>query len=516
MFERFSRVIKNLTVVCFAVLGGMFLLMPAETVAPVIISNRIIFVVAAVVAFFYFVRARKAQDQGKELSPISKPLMLLIFGDLFLFQVFLCINISFRTTWDPQALWYCARYAAIRDLDGMRNMASYLSIYPNNLFLVWVYSLVFYWNECVLHITRDTLNLLQIMQCLISTLTAYLIYKTTRNITEDEKTSRIALVLYILLTGISAWLVIPYSDSTGLILPVLLLFIITNVTKADNKVKRYVLVCVEGILTYASYKIKPEIVIVIVAMVIIEAIYLISNRKNLKYVKERINCVIIFIAGMILSFVLVNAATDSMGYELDPEAELGWQHFLMQGMNESSRGGNSDSDRDFSLSIATKAERDSANLQVAGNRIREMGAGRFIKLLCIKVYRAFSSGNFGFGGVGAGFYHEYSTPRLGKISIILRSIFWEKDVFEGTSVRSYYWIYTLLKQFMWVLILAMVPFGIRNTKTDKSSMILVLALLGVFVYFMLLESHPRYMLVQSPLLCICAAKGVTSGVSNKQ
>ena len=425
---------------------------------------------------------------------------------LFAIQVFLCLNISFRTTWDPRAVMYSAYFAAIGEAEGMRNMAEYLSIYPNNLLIVWIYSIFYFWNECVFHFTGDTLILLQVFQCVLSSLTALFVYLCEKKLGYSEKTARLAMLFYILLTGLSAWLVIPYTDSTGILLPVLI-FYLTILSNDATGVKLYSFMFLLGFVGYFSYKIKPEIVIVLIAYICVNLVEWIRKKEYKR---------LVFMAcGIITCMVLVNIAIESMHYELDKEAEMGWQHFIMQGVNEKSNGSNSDSDLELSKSFKTKAERDAFNLKTAKERVEEMGLQGYARLLCVKIYVPFTSGTFGWGGVGKSFYDETYYPKFGRVTKFLRSVFWEKEAID--SRVSLYGVYAFLKQLLWnTLIGGMFLSILLRRSINKNEAVLYLTMIGVFVYFMLLESHPRYMFVISSFVIIIAVSGLERRKMNSE
>ncbi|MCR4991210.1 MAG: hypothetical protein K6A38_10160 [Lachnospiraceae bacterium] len=491
-----STVLKVLVAICFCMLPILCFSLDKKTVCPGILHNYVTYIIAAgvVVIWLYFAH----NIEYKKMKPLN---LWLVFILLFVGQEFICLNITFRTTWDPMAVMYSANFAALKDRDGMADMASYLSIYPSNMLLVWIYSLVYSLNNKI-HITEDALNLLQAMQCLISSATGVLTYVCAGKLTGKERTARIALLLYILITGITAWLVIPYSDSTGLLLPVLLLYMALKFYEKNDDKKRYLYLCAIGFMTYFSYRLKPLACIVVIAFVILALV-------NIKKTGFGLKACISFAIGLLISVLTVNLAINSMGYELDPEAEFGWQHFIMQGVNEKSDGGNSDSDLAFSQSIPTKAERDRTNLEVAEQRIKEMGPLGCARLALVKVYRPFSSGTFGWGGVGISFYHEAYHPRFGLITKAMRSIFWEKEAYEEyEGSKTLYAIYQIFKQIIWNAVLILCIFAsIRKEQLTDGQKLLYLSVIGIFPYFILMESHPRFMLMLSPLVILMSVMG---------
>ena len=500
-----AKVLRRLVMVFFFCQLVFSFVLRDKTVYEGILPSYLVMLISVVLIVLMVQYARKKQLVTilEERACSSRNNMLFAFVILFGLQFFLCLNISFRTSWDPQAVMYCAKYAAEKDLEGMKNMSSYLSIYPSNSFLVWLFSVIYYWNGR-LHITNDVLNLLQIVQCMISTLTAFLTYKCVQKITNSKFWARVSFFLYVLITGITGWLVIPYSDSIGLFLPILTLFLIIRYREIDDGIHKCLITTALGYLAYMSYRLKPIIDIVAIAFVIISLLEVAEKIKNGTFRKKSLGFVLAFALGFLISVFAVNSAVDSMGYELDPEMEFGWQHFIMQGVNEKSNGGNSDEDLAFSQNITNKAERDRINLDVARQRLIEMGPWGYAKLLCVKMYRPFSSGTFGWEGVG---YHEKYEPRFGKVSLLLRSFFWEKK--EVSTDYSFYSAYALIKQIAWCMCVAFVIFiGARRGKESFIEMVLYLTMIGLFLYFGLLESHPRFMLVVSPMVIITSVLGM--------
>ena len=87
---------------------------------------------------------KKKKLKSDQTTTIKKENICLLCASLVLLalQFVVIWNAVFRTAWDPGAVWYGAHFVEMGDQDGINSMGYYFSVYPNNLLLVWIYSIV--------------------------------------------------------------------------------------------------------------------------------------------------------------------------------------------------------------------------------------------------------------------------------------------------------------------------------------------------------------------------------------
>lgn len=110
------------------------------------------------------------------------------------------------------------------------------SVYPNNLLLVWIYSIVLKLNDVIGTPIANGTMLLALFQCIFVTGAGACLYKTVRHFA-DQKIAWIAYGFYFILGGLSAWIMIPYSDSTGIIFPVFLFWLYVKLKETESAKK---------------------------------------------------------------------------------------------------------------------------------------------------------------------------------------------------------------------------------------------------------------------------------------
>lgn len=145
----------------------------------------------------------KKKAKSDKPANIKKENICLLCASLVLLVVqFVVIwNAVFRTAWDPGAVWYGAHFVELGDQDGINSMAYYFSVYPNNLLLVWIYSIVLKLNDGIGTPIANGTMLLALFQCIFVTGAGACLYKTVRH-------SRIRKLLGLHMDFISFWAVV--------------------------------------------------------------------------------------------------------------------------------------------------------------------------------------------------------------------------------------------------------------------------------------------------------------------
>lgn len=154
-------------------------------------------------------------------------LFFIVSFGLFLFQVYSVYNYYFYTGWDvPQLINMSYAVAHGEDVLGF---SGYFSQYPNNLFLVSVFSFIRKAAHLVgLH--EHEYFVILCVQCLLNTGAGMLLAGVLDELFHKEQIVMSGYVLYLALVWASPWVSIPYSDSMGLIFPVLIIqfYLISN------------------------------------------------------------------------------------------------------------------------------------------------------------------------------------------------------------------------------------------------------------------------------------------------
>jgi hypothetical protein len=416
---------------------------------------------------------------------------------LLFVQVTICCNTYFVSGWDSgMVLSQAYRLASGESMD-----VSYFSQYPNNLLLLWFYSLIF--RACfAFGVTEMILGtyVILVIQCVISTVTGFLLYDLCLHFTRSYIISFSSWLYYAVFIGISPWLLIPYSDSMGLIFPVLLLWLYQKQRKSK---KRWAIWLLMGLVTAIGYRIKPQIVIMTVAIILVEIFAAFQNGRQ----KARILQMLKHITLLALTAVVTQAvctaflipATHMEG--LDSKRSFGPTHFLMMGLNDKKDGVYYEPDVEFSASFDTPAQRERANMNVVAERLRNYGCAGLLKHLAKKSLVNYGDGTFAWGAEGS-FYLQLLPDGDNLLSPLLKQILYNNG--------KYYVYFSSIEQALWLLLLfaalCSAPFmwKKRNCQTLLTA---VLSMVGLTVFELLFEARARYLYIYTPVLIFIGAVG---------
>ena len=166
----------------------------------------------------------------------------------------------------------------------------------------------------------------------------------------------------------------------------------------------------------------------------------------------------------------------------------------------SNGGGVSDKNLDFSTGFMTKEKRNIADIEMTVKRLKEMKLKGYVKLFLIKALHNYADGTFGWGDVGPSFYVEIYSERNQTLSPVLRSIYYESCVEEGSKLYDYQ---ALVRQFVWFVILILVPlYAFKIEKYNMVEKVVMVSTLELMLYLQIFERHPRYLYTFVPVFIV--------------
>ncbi|MBQ5560804.1 MAG: hypothetical protein IIT46_13680 [Lachnospiraceae bacterium] len=462
----------------------------------VVLPNIFIFLLVGFAFWGLIALIGKKKDSiEKKLEKSDKIIAILTVG-LFFVQVLITYCIIFRTSWDAGIVTAQARLVAQHSDEVW---SDYYSKHPNNLFITFLYSF-FYGIAGKFGDDSYGVILIAIFQCLLSTLAVYLVYRVMRKICDGRLLPVGSWIVAVLWVGMSPWKIIPYSDSFGIIFPIFIVWIYQSLQK--NKLT--VIKCISiGMITALGYKIKPSIVIVFIAIMILEVFKLISNEHK----KETIGKMSILALSLVLTVGGVGCF-DMVGYmniDYDKEAACGMTHFLMVGFREDTNGIYNPEDEEFSVSFATRKERSKANLLEVKRRIQEFGVLGLIKHSTKKSLSNFNDGTFTWGWDGD-FYAGIISEPDPVLSPVLRSFYYDDGKLN--------FLFVLIMQFWWLFVIVGMLLNvvdvIKQHEISDEKFLLLLSIIGLTIFVMLFEGRARYLYLYSPIYVIVGALGIKS------
>lgn len=441
-------------------------------------------------------------------------------------------------------------------------MNGYYSRYANNLFLTYIFLNVYKIGEVIG--IQNGYFLLLFIQSIMFSVGGFLIYKIADMYFKEKYKiySICTWIIYMLIVGLSPHIVLTYSDGIGMFLSLILTYIIfkledkdkdKNINKDKNKINdgkekdkllqksnisKIILILFFTNLSILGYYIKPQIIIISIAYVIIKILnifyltYMVIKNKNedseivRRVRKERIKkeiiyyiflSILIIITGFLI-YTYIKKANNSMGINVDKEKRFNITHYAMLGWNTESKGVFTVKDENFSGKYEKLKDREKANLEELKRRITEMGLGGVINQIARKILTNYNDGTF--SGVATFVYirKEYNIEGINKeLSEFLKNIYYENG--------KYNMIYTQIMQCLWIGILIFNMFSYNDGKSTKIS-IVILGIIGLFIFEILFEARSRYIFIYVPLyifLGVIGLKNVLSffmvkikGIKNKE
>lgn len=424
----------------------------------------------------------------------SEKIILICTIILFFIQLFIGYNILFYTGWDVGGMIIPAA-RSIAYGGAMDSYNGYFSVYPNNILLVWIQSKIFYFAN---YFSTGNLELglmfSLVVNSFISCLAGWLIYRCVTILT-NKKWALCSWVIFFLLIGTSAWIVIPYSDSFGLFLPILIFFIYIRKFEEKNILLKWFLI---GITSFVGYHIKPQVIIIFIAIIIVEVfkfIFAKNAEKNKKMIIAGILAVSIIFTGIFYSIVVKQT-----GFTINNQLTFGMEHFAMMGMNPERDGIYDYDDVVYSSSQATPEARKKADISKIQERLKNFGFIGYAKFLEKKALVNYGDGTFAWGEEGQFYTQIFDNPSA--ISGVLKSFYYND--------ANHYYILSTFEQAIWIaVIFSMLGLVfIKKNKLDKKVVILMMSLIGLTIFEMIFEARARYLYIYAPIFIVLSIVGL--------
>ena len=293
-------------------------------------------------------------------------------------------------------------------------------------------------------------------------------------------------------------MIIYYSDTLGILFPVLMIYIF--IRPAEGKWKNAIKYFAIFLLASFGYYIKPQVLITIIAIFIIQMCYGILKGKKEIFVN------LLLILGMVLCFIVVGRYLDAVhekeGFVLDDGARFGMTHYFMMGLNEERNGVWAEEDVFTSSSCQSVEERRNVNIEISLQRLKDLGIFGYAKHLSKKILCTFNDGTFAWMQEGGFFNTIFNEPNT-QASSFLRSFYYN----DGQNLQKF----MTFEQQVWIFVLFMVLLAAlwhRDVVNARNSSIIMLCIIGITIFELLFEVRARYLLVFSPVFCIVAIIGV--------
>jgi len=464
-----------------------------------LVSNWILLPVAAAACILLLpVMGRAGRAAGKMKRSL---LLTMSFAALFV-QIFIARSYYFHTDWDVETIVECA----LSMIDG-RDISwhgNYFSMYPNNLVLVTLFGWIAR-AAALLGMQEHAYFALIVFQCLISWGTGVMTCCLIHRLTKSDFASAFGCLLYMVLVGFSPWVTIPYSDSVALLFPAAILCVTLMMPRSGfaGGLRLFLL----AFLSYFGYRIKPQVVIVLIAIVLMWLGRLLfpadtQPRRPVFSGGKLLSAG----TGLLCAVLLCNGMAAAVKVPIDKNKQMGIAHYLMMGLNEEEFGAYYQRDVSFSWWIETPQERTAENLKVAAERVREMGPVGLCRQFLRKTLTNYNDGTFCWGGEGV-FYREILPEKDSVLSPFFRNLYYgPQEVYQG-DYGKYNRLWQNGMQAVWMLTLLLCVFAAFTQKNEGTALIM-LSLIGLTAFETLFEARARYLYCFLPLYIALASLGL--------
>ena len=426
--------------------------------------------------------------------------LALLFFLLYFFNIWLAKEIVFHVDGDIAFVTGFAYSIADEQEIGY---FYYFSMYPNNIPITYILGRIYRVVKNMQNYPYKYEFIWVQINCALFSIAGFVSCFTVKKLTKKLMPVVTIFLLYLALVGTSAWKIAPYTDTYGLIFPIISLCSYVYYKEMSHARGKYLCIFLSIIAGMTGGFIKPNLYIVVIAIIGNEFICFLSDyKKKWQFILIEIVLVMILAWG---NKAYLTHIMDEIGFEYNPEISVGWQHYLQMGLNEETTGSYATSEASLIFENPTDRNvRVCKELERAVERLKDRGFWGSIYFYLRKMVMAFNDGTFGWK-IDADMRQEYpyeitsNTPLTQR----LRSVFWKNDF--GYDVGSY----NTICQLVWIFSMLGIP-GICLCKDKKLEEygILVICFLGIFFSLMLFESRARYLFAFLPIILSAAVCGI--------
>lgn len=438
-----------------------------------IISNIFVIIPFIIILFLFYKFYKDKNIENKKY----KIWLTILFIVVAILQIILITHTYFYTDWDVKV---------IRELvdsyikNGSIKNDFYLSVYPNNVLLTAILAFI----KKLPVIGKYYLTTL-IFNATIVNISGILTALTIKNL-KNEKLALLSYIFMIPLILLSPWISIPYSDTFALPFVTAIMYLYS---KQNRKQLDYLLI---GFLSFFGYKIKPTVIIILMAIIIVELLSNI-NTINKKLIKEKGKVLGIFLIGIIGAFLSVKVSKMYLRFEpLSYAKPISFIHYLAMGQNNETLGSYSQKDVDDTINYGTRQDITKFKERALGRNFKET-----IEFYSKKTLLNFNDGSFSWGLDGTFFYKKVKAPN--NFAKFLRQIYYN----DG----KYFNIFIQIQNYLWLIVLLFAPWIITK-KPTKQELVIMLSIIGLVIFLTIFEPRTRYMYCYSEIYIIAAILGL--------
>lgn len=425
-------------------------------------------------------------------------LLILLFILLYFVNVRIAREIAFKFPWDIKAVTTSAESVARGTPLGY---FTYFSMYTNNIPILYILKEIYIKaGEIANYPYIDEFLWIQV-NCALISIGGFFSCLTVKKLTQKLMPAFVAFFLYLALAGMTPWKIAPYTDTYGIVFPVMCIYFYVCYREQKKPVLKCLWAALAMVSGMAGGFIKPSIYIVVMAVLAAElAGWLAGDWKRWRYILAEIGfaAALFFAKGACMDYLIKD-----VGLDFNPEIAASWQNYFYMGLNEEKTGSYYAEDvamyGEFQYS---GEERKEAALERAIGRMEERGFWGNLYFWLRKMVMVFNDGTFGWQcEVWIDAHYPSNLASNDGFMELSRNIFWPSSRYAGR--------FNAFCQLAWVFcLLGISGICFCRKKLGEKYTILVVGFLGIFCYQMLFEARARYLLVFLPLLIVISICGM--------
>lgn len=411
---------------------------------------------------------------------------IAVLGTLIMFYLAYEIRVQ-SLSWDWGKV---IRSASERVLTGSLADEAYFARYPNNQ--IWYCVLVVFFSMIKRMMPAAGLSEFYLftiaLGCLMVCLTILLFHHVAM-LLWGEKKAFFAGALLWLCFPLFMWAPYAYTDTSGMLVLMLLLYIAVKEKKEENAPKKIVYGICFGVVAAFAYLLKVTVFIFAIAVMIT---FFLQNRDWRRVGIGFLIAAISFGGSTIVWQAGMHQILNLEEQQYD-QNELPLTHWVMMSMRY---GGYVQEDVDYTMSFPSYQEKKEANIKEIRKRLQEKGPVGCMKLFFVdKQIRTW--GDAAFSGCDY-LSREPENP----------DGFWEKFV---TQEGKWNWLLLLYLYLYYGIILIGMLLGVvlpwRENKQGQELMAARVTMLGIAVLMTIWECNSRYIVLFLPLMVLLSCDG---------
>ena len=437
------------------------------------VLNKISIVCMAIVELLVFlVMIYISKKINKKYLKIISAINLIILLALLIIFGF---SLAVTPTWDFGEVYNTAILKSQNQITYLPKY--YYDMYPNNIFVTviwsWIYKLFGMLSINYLY-GSITINIILIFASVVVT---YFLIKDIYGL----RVATITSFLFLISTPLYGYAPIFYTDTlTMIFLPVA--YLLYRKYLRENKWKYLIII---GILAAIGVGIKNNICIGFIAL----GIFAIFELRNIKKLLKLY--IVVGVVFLIITSIISGICQSNIPRPLS-EAGIPYNHWIMMGLKGA--GGWNQADVDATLAAGpNKQNMSKADSKIIKERLDAFGVDGLIKHLIYKNRFTWGDGS------------EYSTFYLTMKPLNKGTMY---DYIAGSKNYNF----LLLSQGTQLFMLALIVISSIGLFKDRKNptMMFNICIFGIFLFLMLWETCPRYLLCILPIMIASASNGINN------